>query len=339
MKPRPIPIAFCLLCALAGCGREQPPAAETSPPLAVRIAPVTKKERAAGEEVVGTVRPKLQAVIEAKVSGRIETLAVTPGQKVKAGDLLAQLDAREIQARLDQARAVRDQAARELERARKLFEQKITSQAEFDAVQARERVAAGAATEAETALGYLKIVAPFNGVVTRKLADVGDLAAPGKPIVEMEDPAALRFEAGVPEALIGGIKIAGQLPVRVSSLTSDLQGTVVEIAPVADAASRTYLVKLDLPPMDALRSGQFGRVIVPTGNADSIWVPAPAVITRGQMEIVFVAVNERAQLRLVRTGKRTASEVELLAGISAGENVVIEGAEQLRDGQPIAAKP
>jgi RND family efflux transporter MFP subunit len=151
----------------------------------------------------------------------------------------------------------------------------------------------------------------------------------------MEDPAALRFEAGVPEALIGGIKIADKLPVRVSSLTSDLQGTVVEIAPVADAASRTYLVRLDLPTMDALRSGQFGRVIVPTGNADSIWVPAPAVVTRGQMEIVFVAVNERGQLRLVRTGKRTASEVELLAGISAGENVVIEGAEQLKDGQRI----
>lgn len=332
-------IAFGLLGALTGCGREHPPAAETSPPLAVRVAPVTKKEQAAGEEVVGTVRPRLQAVIEAKVSGRIETLAVTPGQKVKTGDLLAQLDAREIQARLDQARAVREQAARELERARKLFEQKITSQAEFDAVEARERVAAGAAREAEMALGYLKIVAPFDGVVTRKLADVGDLAAPGKPIVEMEDPAALRFEAGVPEALIGGIKIAGKLPVRVGSLTGDLHGTVVEIAPVADAASRTYLVKLDLPPMHALRSGQFGRVIVPAGNANSIWVPAPAVITRGQMEIVFVAVKERAQLRLVRTGKRTASEVELLAGISAGENVVIEGAEQLRDGQAIAAKP
>ena len=330
----------CLAFALVACGREETtPANERLPTANVRVAPVTNNARIAGEEVVGTVRPRLQAVIEAKVSGRIETLAVTPGQKVKAGDLLAQLDAREIQARLDQARAVREQAARELERARKLFEQKITSQAEFDAVEARERVAAGAAREAEMALGYSKIVAPFDGVVTRKLADVGDLAAPGKSIVEMEDPAALRFEAGVPEALIGGIKIAGKLPVRVSSVTSDLQGTVVEIAPVADATSRTYLVKLDLPPMDALRSGQFGRVIVPTGNADSIWVPAPAVITRGQMEIVFVAVKERAQLRLVRTGKRTASEVELLAGISPGENVVIEGAEQLRDGQPITARP
>lgn len=330
--------AIALLIVLSAChGKKEPVAVET--PVPVRVVEVTDRARSANEEVVGTVRPKLQSIIEAKVSGRIEILAVAPGQKVKAGDLLAQLDAHEIQAKVDQARAVRDQAARELERGRKLFEQKITSQAEFDAVQARERVAAGAATEAETALGYTKVVAPFDGVVTRKLADVGDLAAPGKPIVEMEDPAALRFEAGVPEALAGEIKIGEKLPVRLSSLTSDLEGTVVEMAPVADASSRTFLVKLDLPPTEGVRSGQFGRVLVPTGKTDAVWVPASALIVRGQMETVFVAVNQHAQLRLVRTGKRTDAEVELLAGINRGEKVVIEGAAELRDGQPITLKP
>lgn len=331
--------AIALLITLSACHGKKEPAAVETPPAPVRVAAVTNNARSANEEVVGTVRPKLQSVIEAKVSGRIETLAVAPGQKVKAGDLLAQLDAHEIQAKVDQARAVRDQAARELERGRKLFEQKITSQAEFDAVQARERVAAGAAAEAETALGYAKIVAPFDGVVTRKLADVGDLAAPGKPIVEMEDPAALRFEADVPEALIGEIKIGEKLPVRVSAVTTDLKGTVVEMAPVADTSSRTFLVKLDLPLAEGVRSGQFGRVLVPTGKTDAVWVPASALIVRGQMETLFVAVNQHAQLRLVRTGKHTNTEVELLAGISRGEKVVIEGAAELRDGQPITIKP
>lgn len=325
---------------MAACGRKHEATSDEKLPAAdVGIAAVANKARTASEEVVGTVRPKLQAVIEAKVSGRIETFAVAPGQAVKAGDLLVQLDAREIQAKLDQARAVREQAARDLERARKLFEQKITSQAEFDAAQSRERVAAGAATEAETARGYSKIVAPFDGVVTRKLADVGDLAAPGKPIIEMEDPGALRFEAGVPEALIGGIKVGDERAVRVSAMTADLPGVVVEVAPTADAATRTYLVKLDLPPTEGLRSGQFGRVIMPTGKSDAVWVPASALLVRGQMETVFVAVDQHAQLRLVRTGKRTSSEVELLAGISSGESVIIEGAAQLHDGQRIAVKP
>ena len=155
----------------------------------------------------------------------------------------------------------------------------------------------------------------------------------------MEDPGALRFDAGMPEALIGDIKIGDKLVVRVSSLTADLQGGVVVVAPAADAATRTFLVKLDLPPTEGLRSGQFGRVIVPTGKTDAVWVPASAVALRGQMETVFVAVNQHAQLRLVRTGKRTQNEVELLAGISAGENIITEGAAQLHDGQRITAQP
>ncbi len=223
---------------------------------------------------MGTVRAKLHAVIEAKVSGRIEALLVAPGQTVKAGDLIAQLDAREIQAKLDQALALREQATRDLARGRELLDKKITTQAEFDAVQARARVAEGAAREMETMLGYTKVVAPFDGIVTRKLADVGDLAAPGKAIIEMEDPSALRFEADVPEALIGNIKLGANLPVRVSEGAAPIEGTVVEVAPVADAASRTFLVKLDLPATEGTRSGQFGRVLVATGESKSIRVPA-----------------------------------------------------------------
>ena len=254
---------------------------------------------------------------------------------VKTGDLIAQLDPREIQAKLDQALALREQATRDLSRSRELLDKKITTQADFDAVQARARVAEGAAREMETMLGYTKVVAPFDGIVTRKLADVGDLAAPGKPIIEMEDPRALRFEADVPEALIGHIKIGAKLLVQVAEGAAPIEGTVAEVAPVADAGSRTFLVKLDLPAAEGTRSGQFGRVIVPTGEGNAVWVPASAVITRGQMEIVFVAANGHAQLRLVRTGKRNANDIELLAGITAGENVVIEGADQLKDGQRI----
>ena len=331
-------ITIAVGCVLAACHSKKE-TAESLPPVAVRTVTIESRARPSSEEVVGTVRAKLHAVIEAKVSGRIEAFVVAPGQILLAGDLIAQLDSHEIQARLDQALAMREQATRDLERARELFAKKITTQAEFDAVQARERVAAGAAKEIETMLGYTKVVAPFDGVVTRKLVDVGDLATPGKPIAEMEDPSALRFEADVPEALIGYVKLGAKLPVRVSAMPGEIEGTVVEIAPVADAASRTFLVKLDLPPSDGLRSGQFGRVLVPTGKTDAVWVPASALIVRGQMETVFVAVNGHAQLRIVRTGKRTNTEVEILAGLSRGEKVVTEGAAELRDGQPITIKP
>ena len=202
--------------ALVACHSKKEGASESLPSVAVRSVVVENKERSSSEEVVGTVRAKLRAAIEAKVSARIESLLVAPGQMVKAGELIAQLDPREIQARLDQALALREQATRDLARGRELIDKKITTQSDFDAVQARARVAEGAAREMETMLGYTKVVAPFDGIVTRKLADVGDLAAPGKPIIEMEDPRALRFEADVPEALIGHVKLGAKLPVRVS---------------------------------------------------------------------------------------------------------------------------
>jgi RND family efflux transporter MFP subunit len=334
---RPLLTIVAALASVA-CHSKKENAPESLPPVAVRTVVVENKARPSSEEVVGTVRAKLRAAIEAKVSARIEALLVAPGQMVKTGDLIAQLDPREIQAKLDQALALREQATRDLARSRELLDKKITAQADFDAVQARARVAEGAARETETMLGYTKVIAPFDGIVTRKLADVGDLAAPGKPIIEMEDPRALRFEADVPEALIGHVKIGAKLPVQVAEGAAPIEGTVVEVAPVADAASRTFLVKLDLPAAEGTRSGQFGRVWVQTGETKSIRVPASAIMVRGQMECVFVIANEHAQLRIVRTGKRTGGEAEILSGLNSGEHVVSEGAESLRDGQPVTLK-
>jgi len=137
-----------------GCSKHEPSFAPASlPSVAVRSAVVESAARVAHEEVVGTVQSRLRAAIEPKVSARIESLLVAPGQMVKAGDLIAQLDAREIQARLDQAMAVREQATRELDRARTLLRQQSTAQSEFDAIQARERVALGAQNEAAAMLG------------------------------------------------------------------------------------------------------------------------------------------------------------------------------------------
>ena len=332
-------ILVLTLLSLAGCHRgPEAVAPESLAPATVRLAKVERGRRVATEEVVGSVRAKLHANIEAKISGRIEQMLVVPGQAVKAGDMLAQLDAREVKARLDQALAVREQAQQELRRASGLLKQQVASQQEFDAVQSRARVAEAGVIEAETMVGYAKVVAPFAGIVTRKLADVGDLAAPGKSLLELEDPAALRFEADVPEALIDRAALGGRCSVKVGSLTNVLDGVISEIAPVADPISRTFLVKFDLPPAAGLRVGQFGRVLIPVGEAAALRVPVRAVIRRGQMELVFVVTNARAQLRLVKTGKRIADEVEVVSGIDSGEQIVCEGASSLTDGQPVEAK-
>ena len=328
------PIAVGLL-ALLGCGKQQP-SPPALPAAKVHAQTIRAKPHVAAEQVVGTVRPKLHSVIEAKVSGRIEKMLATPGQKVKAGELLAELDAREIQAKLDQAVAVQKQAESDLKRYEILRAKQVITPAELEAVQSRYQVAVAAATEAETMLGYAKITAPFDGVVTRKLADVGDLASPGKPLIELEDPRVLQFEAAVPEAIIDKISLGAKLPVRIMSQEHD--AVVSEIAPSADAASRTFLVKLDLVFAPELRAGQFGRVEIPVSQTNVLRAPASAVVRRGQLELVFIVVNKHAQLRLVKTGRRFGDEIELLSGVSAGEEVVTQDAASLVDGQPLEVR-
>jgi RND family efflux transporter MFP subunit len=333
---RTILLAAGVWLALTGC-RERLETTSSSPlPTAtVRARAVESKKRVATEEVVGTVRAKLRSVIEAKVSGKVDQMLVVPGQQVKTNELLARIDAREVQARLDQALAVRQQTEADLKRAATLLAQKILPQSDYDNAQAKTLVAQAAVMEAETLLGYTKVTAPFDGVITRKHADVGDLAAPGKPLLEMEDSRTLRLEADAPEAVIGKVSLGDKLAVRIAAIETELEGTVSEIAPTADPVSRTFLVKLDLPPKPGLRAGQFGRVAMPVGETSALRVPASGVVVRGQMELVFVTTNSHAQLRLVKTGKRLGDEVEIVSGLSAGESVVVEGAADLVDGQPI----
>lgn len=332
--------ALLLLLGAVGCGKEHEPnrreeAASAAVP--VRVQSVQAKPVRAFEEVMGTVRSKLRASVEAKVTARIETMLVVPGQTVNAGDLLVQLDTREIQAKRDQALPVLRNSELELKRFRSLVEQSAVSQSEFDASDARFRVAQAAVSEAETMLGYTKITAPFAGVITRKLADVGDLASPGRALLEVEDPRVLRVEADVPESLIDGIKMSEQLRVTIGA--QSLNAAVSEIAPAADAATRTFLVKLDLPEQTGLRAGRFARLAIPLSERMALRVPATAVSRRGQMELAFVADGAKARLRLVKTGKQAGDEVEIVSGLAAGDRIVVEGASDLRDGQTVEVKP
>ena len=135
------------------------------------------------------------------------------------------------------------------------------------------------------------------------------------------------------------MKIGAKFNVRIASHPNELEGVVSEIAPAADPNSRTFVVKLDLPQSAGLRAGQFGRVAIPVSETAVLRVPASAVIQRGQMELVFVVADKRAQLRLVKTGKRIGDEIELVSGVDAAEQVVIDGAAKLVDGQPVSIKP
>jgi RND family efflux transporter MFP subunit len=345
------------LLVAAGCGPSHPhaPARQDSLPTAsVRVQKAESQPRPVYEEVVGTVRAKQRATLEAKLSGRITEMPITLGQTVRSGQLLARLDAAEIKARLEQAQAALDQAKRDWTRISALTQGQAATRAEYDAADARLRVAQAAVAEAEVMLSYTQVQAPFDGVITRKWMEPGDLAAPGKPILDLQGLSAFQVEADIPEAIASQVTLSSQLSVRIDALTNDISGTVSELSPAADPSSRTFRVKLDLPnafhsssastpdapfPTPQFLSGQFARLLVKVRDSAPTTVPVSALVRRGQMEMVFALDKRQARMKLVKTGKTFGGAIEILSGLEPGETVVAEGAANLLDGQTVEAKP
>ncbi|MBN8526753.1 MAG: efflux RND transporter periplasmic adaptor subunit, partial [Planctomycetes bacterium] len=246
--PRLVPFLAAGLLLAAGCG-QSPPTSQTAevPPASVATAVAESRQHASMELIPGTVRAARAATIMARVQGAVKRIEADPGRPLATGDLLLELDALEIAARRDQAKATAARAAADYERARMLFDKQATTKAEYDAAQARAAEGAAAAAEAEVLVGYTRISAPFAGVVVRKHVEVGDLVSPGRAVVDIEDPATLRLEVEVPESLAARVVLGATLQVQVAAAGLDLAAPVVEITPAADPVSRSVLVKLALP--------------------------------------------------------------------------------------------
>ncbi len=336
MKHHLVLPALALGLLAGGCSRD-PHAAPPLPTVAVRTTEVRAITELRRTELPGTVRAVERAALAPKVTGTIAHLPIALGQSVKRGDTLAIISANEINARLAQAEAGLAQARRDLERETTLEAKGASATETVRSMQDRVAIAEATVAEARTMLTYTTITAPFDGVITRRLVNEGDLAAPGNPLLELENPALQRVEVEVPDSL-AAVAVGTEVPVRINTL--ELVGRVAEVSPALDAVSRTFLAKIDLPAGAAVRSGQFARVAWPAGETKALVVPAAAVTTFGQMERVFVVANNSASLRLVKTGARHGAEIEILSGLAAGERVVSDvAAAPLRDGQPVEVKP
>jgi RND family efflux transporter MFP subunit len=339
-RPLFVFVAFTV-AMLAGCGRGHP-GTSTGPALAsirVQVAPVQRELMPTAVEITGTVRPVERAVIAAKISATIELLPLTLGQAVKRGELLARLVAPELAARRAQAQAQFEQAEREEKRNRELA---ATGSDTADAALAaaeRLRLARATVAEAEALLSYTEIRAPYDGRIAQKLAYVGDLASPGQPLLVLESSGALQIETAVPASLATALALGAEVRAQISGVANPTMVRVAEIAAAADSATHTVLVKLALSSPDATWSGRTARVELRSASAETLLVVSNCVSAFGQMERVFVVTGNHAQLRLVKTGAARGARVEILAGVAAGENVVVNPPGNLRDGQPVTTAP
>jgi RND family efflux transporter MFP subunit len=302
-------------------------------------------------EAVGTVRALQTSQLSAQVAGIVVAIRAQEGQLVRKDELLIVLDDAQQRAALQRASAAVSSAQQDLAagdadyalanstlgRYQSLYEKKSVSPHEMDEVQARAKSAGARRDQAQAGitqaramelqaragLGYTRIRAPFDGVVTAKQVDVGTLASPGVPLLTLEDTRRFRLEASVDESDIRLIKMGATAAVAVDALGTELQGKIVQIVPAADPASRSFVVKLELPSDSRLRSGVFGRVRFPRGERDAILMPRTALLDHGQLQGVYVVgADGQIALRFVTVGKPAGDNIELLSGVAAGERLV-----------------
>lgn len=293
-------------------------------------------------EVTGTLRATRRTQISSNILATILEITVSSGDEVEAGEVLVRLDDRDLKARLEQARqavvaaeADLQQTRADYERFKGLAEDNVVSQQEFGQKEAAYKVAQAqvdqareAVREAETLLSYSVIRAPTEGVVVDKLAEAGDTATPGRPLLNLYDPSAFRLEAAVPEGLASKIALGDSLDVKLDVLETTLTGNVEEIVPQAETASRSVLVKVRVPKEPGMVEGMFGRLLIPSRERVRYCAPESAIREVGQLKFLDVVVeDDTIERRQVTIGDhREYGRVEVLSGVEPGERVVLHGA-------------
>lgn len=286
----------------------------------------------------GTVRAVNETRIAPKIGSRILAITVHEGDRVKQGDVLVRLDAEQNQAIESEAAslaaAAQVEAARaeaDLQRTRGLYEREAATREAYEHAEANARKArAGAEAaadnvrEAKIQLDETVLRAPFDGVISRRLHEAGDMGIAGEPILILYNKSLLRLEASVTAACAHHIKIAGPATVRIDALKTVLSGKIDEIVPAADSSTDTILIKVSLPETEGLQPGLFGWVDQSCGiEHTALLIPETALRRIGQIEVVTVQDGIKPSIRHVRSGFRRNGYVEILSGLDEGETVVI----------------
>jgi RND family efflux transporter MFP subunit len=358
-----VSIVILAVSSLPGCKEKVKPgtAAVKRPVVSgVTIAPVGLRQIESAYETTGTVKAKALSVIAARTMGSVVSVSVREGDRVRTGQELVVLDARDMAQRLaaadsghrealkalDEARQQRSLADITYRRYKNLAEEKVISQQEMDEVETRKKVADLAyertaesvnrararMEEARIAKGFAHITAPHDGVVTEKKIEPGSMAVPGAPLLTLEDTSSYRIDAYVNEGMLGKLKRGTAVSILLPGDGRRIAGAIGEIVPAVDPATRSFPIKIYLKEA-SLRSGLYVKVAIPEGKKDALLVPSKALVEKGLLTGVYVVDGQGVvTYRVVRTGQAYGEDVQVVSGLKPGERVVTAGTDRAVDG-------
>lgn len=333
---RRLPRVLFIWLAITACGRGTPEMADAPKTLApgTRTQVVHDTTMTATFEATGTAEAIQRATLSTRLMGNVSAVLVHEGDPVGAGATLLRLDAREISARQAQveagiaaAEAVYRDAQTQAARFRSLYADSAATRYQLEQVETGlARAEAGLSTarasrnELEAVGSYADIKAPFAGLVTRRFVDPGAFAAPGAPLVELQDPSRLRVSVAVPAAVAGSLRKGMTLEARVEGASAR---AIVE-GVVPSGAGTVYTLNALIDNRDGkLLAGSSATLAVPTGSRSAILVPRAAIVREGDLVGLRVKQGGAAELRWVRLGVETGEAVEVLSGLKAGDEVLL----------------
>jgi RND family efflux transporter MFP subunit len=343
-------IAFAALSltalALAACGgRDAAVAAAEPAPVSARVAVAERVSTDRRTELAGTVAAEKSAAVSSRVMAMVTAVHVQMGDEVHAGQTLISIDPSAAEGQAAQARGALAQAEAALTLARRNHERfsalaatQSASELEVDLARMQFAQAEGAVAQAKGAVAAAqsvaresRVVAPFSGRIAARLVEVGDLAAPGRPLAMIESRQGRRLVIAVPETVAQAAALAPGAPVAVTldaqPALGEIAGRVAEVSPGPDPVTHAYTVKIDLPltPTSVFAAGSAGRAFLPGGRRDAVRVPREALIESGGLTLVVVRDEAgHAQSRIVTLGDVGADgRVEILSGLAGGETVAL----------------
>lgn len=349
---KPLILALTLGFALAGCSGDPESAAKPAQVRTVQaqVSVLQSISSVATVATPGTVVALESVQVASRLMGYLRDIAVVEGQTVQQGQRLFTIDPMDIEGAVEQARlglkqaedATKDAKA-DFDRFESLYKDEVVSRQQYEKMKLNHEMAVSRMAQAKAGLGtaqgqmrYATVTAPINGVVTRKLANEGDIAAPGHPVLMLENPARLQVQTSVAESLYRNLRPGQEIQVEIDGRPHPLTAKVARLSPAADPMTHSYMVKLDVAA-PGLTSGAFARVLFPTGQRSILAVPRAALLNRAGITGVFVLdAQGLAQYRMVRPGADSNGQVEVLSGLNPGDRVVTGNAEAVNNGDKVS---